>query len=42
VPRDLGLGALRLTLGRTTTDADVDRGLEAVVEAVHRLRRGRS
>ncbi len=42
VPRELGLGALRLTLGRTTTDADVDRGADAVVTAVQRLRRGRS
>jgi cysteine desulfurase len=39
VDRALALGALRLTLGRTTTDADVDRGLEAVVGAVRRLRR---
>ena len=42
VERALGLGALRLTLGRTTTDTDVDRGIEAVVAAVLRLRRGRS
>jgi cysteine desulfurase len=42
VPRELGLGALRLTLGRTTTGADIDRGIEAVVGAVQRLRRGRS
>lgn len=32
-------GALRLTLGHTTTDDDVDRAAEAVVAAVHRLRR---
>jgi cysteine desulfurase len=30
-------GALRLSLGRTTTDADVDRGIEAVVDAMRRL-----
>jgi len=30
--------ALRLSLGRTTTDADVDRGVEAVVAAACRLR----
>jgi cysteine desulfurase len=40
VPRARALGALRLTLGRTTTEADVDRGIEAVVHAVHRLRAG--
>lgn len=42
VSRELALGALRLTLGRTTTQADVDRGLEVVVDSVRRLRRGRS
>jgi cysteine desulfurase len=35
-------GALRLTLGRTTTAADVDRGAAAVIESVRRLRRGRA
>jgi cysteine desulfurase len=39
VSRDLAFGALRLTLGRATVPADVDRGAEAVVEAVRRLRR---
>lgn len=38
VERGWALGALRLTLGRTTTEADVDRGIEAVVEAVTRIR----
>jgi cysteine desulfurase len=38
VPRERALGALRLTLGRTTTAADVDRGAAAVVAAVQRLR----
>ena len=42
VPRELALGALRLTLGRTTTQADVDRGVDVVVDSVRRLRRGRS
>jgi cysteine desulfurase len=32
-------GALRLTLGRTTTEADVDAAVELVVTAVQRLRR---
>ena len=39
VPRALATGALRLTLGRTTTEADVDRGVDALVAAVRRLRR---
>ncbi len=39
VDRRLGLGALRLTLGRTTTEADVQRGVEAVVASVRRLRK---
>jgi len=33
-------GSLRLTLGRTTTDADVDIAIDAVTSAVARLRRG--
>ena len=40
VPRQRGLGALRLSLGTTTTDADVDLALEAVPAAVARLRAG--
>ncbi len=39
VDRRLGLGALRLTLGRTTTEADVQRGVDAVVASVRRLRK---
>ena len=39
VSRDLAGGALRLTLGATTTEADVDRGAEVVVQAIHTLRR---
>ncbi|MEO5901918.1 MAG: cysteine desulfurase, partial [Ilumatobacteraceae bacterium] len=38
VPVELARGALRLTLGRTTTAEDVDRGIAAVVGAVSRLR----
>jgi cysteine desulfurase len=38
VERAWAFGALRLTLGRTTTAADVDRGVDAVVEAVTRIR----
>jgi cysteine desulfurase len=39
VPRQRALGALRLTLGRTTTPDDVEVGVAAVVAAVRRLRR---
>lgn len=42
VPRSLATGALRLTLGRTTTAGDVDRGVAVVVDAVRRLRKGRA
>lgn len=38
VPRELALGSLRLTLGRTTTAGDVERGADAVVASVQRLR----
>ena len=38
VPRERALGALRLTLGCTTTDGDVDLCAHAVVHAVRRLR----
>ncbi len=40
VERRSAAGALRLTLGVTTTDADVDRAVEAVVGAVTRLQAG--
>jgi cysteine desulfurase len=40
VPRARGLGALRLSLGPTTTPADVDLALETVPAAVARLRGG--
>jgi cysteine desulfurase len=39
VPRELALGSLRLTLGRTSTDADVDRALAVIPNAVARCRR---
>lgn len=38
VPRVLAYGSLRLSLGWTTTDADVDHALEVIPEAVARLR----
>jgi cysteine desulfurase len=40
VPRARALGSLRLSLGTTTTDADIDRALDAVPDAVARLRAG--
>ena len=39
VDRSLALGALRLSLGHTTTAADVDRAVEVISGAVARLRR---
>ncbi len=39
VERATALGALRLTLGHTTTEADIDRAIEVLVPAVERLRR---
>ncbi len=39
VPRDVATGSLRLSLGWSTTDADVDAALAAVPAAVERLRR---
>lgn len=41
VDRSLSRGALRLTLGHTTTDADIDRAVDVVSGAVTRLRRDR-
>lgn len=38
VPRDRAVGSLRLSLGPSTTEADVDLALEAVPAAVERLR----
>jgi cysteine desulfurase len=39
VERSLAGGALRMSLGHTTTDADVDRAVDVVADAVTRLRR---
>jgi len=39
VPGHLAGGALRLSLGHTTTVADVDRGVDAIVDTVTALRR---
>lgn len=39
VDRSVALGALRLSLGHASTDADVDRGIEAITAAVAHLRR---
>ncbi len=41
VPRALAAGALRLTLGSTSSEADVERGSAADVDADRRLRRQR-
>ena len=38
IPRDEALSSVRLSLGTTTTDADVDLALKAVPDAVARLR----
>ena len=42
VPNDRARGALRLTLGRTTTAADVARATGVIIDAVRRLRKGRA
>jgi cysteine desulfurase len=39
LPRDLAAGSLRLSLGWSSTDADIDRVLEVLPAAVGRLRR---
>jgi cysteine desulfurase len=39
VPRELARGSLRLSLGATTTEAEVDHAVDAIVDAVTRLRR---
>jgi cysteine desulfurase len=39
VPRDLAFGALRLTLGRTTTERDIDHALAVLPDAVAQCRR---
>ena len=42
VPRDRAIGALRMSLGTTTTIDDVDRAVDVVAAAVARLRRAAS
>jgi cysteine desulfurase len=42
VQPDTAAGALRMTLGRTTTDADVDRAIDVLVESISTLRARRS
>ena len=42
VPNERAGGALRLTLGRTTTADDIARATTAIVAAVRRLRTGRA
>jgi cysteine desulfurase len=39
LPRDLAAGSVRLSLGWSSTDADIDRVLEVLPAAVGRLRR---
>lgn len=39
VPRDVALGSLRLSLGHTSVDSDVERAIEVIVESVERLDR---
>jgi cysteine desulfurase len=39
VPKELALGALRLTLGRDTTAEDIDTAVDHIVAGVERLRR---
>jgi cysteine desulfurase len=39
VDRRRAAGALRMSLGHTTTSADIDRGIEVVVDSVRRLRK---
>jgi cysteine desulfurase len=41
IDADLALSSLRLSLGWTTTDADVDLALKVVPDAVARLRETR-
>jgi cysteine desulfurase len=39
IDRSVALGALRLTLGHTTTAADVDRAIDVIGASVDQLRR---
>jgi len=38
VPLAYAMGTLRFSVGKMTTQADIDRALDIVVQAVHRLR----
>jgi cysteine desulfurase len=40
VPREMALGSLRLSLGPTTTEDDIDLALKVIPDAVSRLREG--
>lgn len=40
VDRSLALGSLRLSLGHTTTEGDIDRAIDVLVPAIDRLRAG--
>ena len=35
VPRDVALGAVRFSLGRPTTEAEIDKAARRVLEALH-------
>jgi cysteine desulfurase len=39
VPKEQSMGALRLSLGFASTDADIDRALDVIPAAVRQLRR---
>ncbi len=39
IERAVAMGALRLSLGHTTTEADIDRAIDVIVASVRRLRR---
>jgi cysteine desulfurase len=38
VPRQRAMGALRLSLGHTTTEADIDRAIVVISASIRRLR----
>ena len=39
VPREVALGSLRLSLGHTSADSDVERAVDVIAESVQRLDR---
>ena len=39
IDREWSMGALRLSLGHGTLDDDIDRAIEVLIEAIHKLRR---